>query len=123
MLSNIFARLLTSVRPINNYQQHFLRLLSTTEPISTENLSGNRETGIVKRFSKEKGYGFITKNTDGTDYFVQYVEFNYLKFYLLNLVFLSFKNINTTGFKTLDQGQEVEFTVVQGEKGLEAKVS
>jgi CspA family cold shock protein len=123
MLSNIFARLLTSVRPMNNYQQHFLRLLSTTEPISTENVSGNRETGVVKRFSKEKGYGFISKTSDGTDYFVQYVGFYYLKFYLLNLFVLSFKNINASGFKTLDQGQEVEFTIVQGEKGLEAKVS
>jgi hypothetical protein len=39
------------------------------------------------------------------------------------ICFLSFKNINTTGFKTLEQGQEVEFTIVQGEKGLEARVS
>jgi hypothetical protein len=38
-------------------------------------------------------------------------------------LFLSFKNINTTGFKTLEQGQEVEFSIVQGEKGLEAKVN
>jgi hypothetical protein len=75
MLSNIFNRLLTSVRPINNYQQHFLRLLSTTEPVSTPDMSNHRETGIVKRFNKEKGYGFIAKNSDGTDCFVQYVDF------------------------------------------------
>jgi len=104
MLSNIFNRLLTSVRPIHNYQQHFRRLLSTIEsPDVTPNLSNTRETGIVKRFSKEKGYGFISKNSDGTDCFIH------------------FKNINTTGFKTLEQGQEVEFTVVQGEKGIEAR--
>jgi len=66
-------------------------------------MSSNRETGIVKRFSKEKGYGFISKNSDGTDCFVH------------------FKSINTTGFKALEQGQEVEFTSVQGEKGPEAK--
>ena len=35
---------------------------------------------------------------------------------------LSFKNINLTGFKVLEQGQEVEFTVVQGDKGVEARV-
>jgi cold shock CspA family protein len=38
-------------------------------------------------------------------------------------LFLSFKNINATGFKALEQGQDVEFTAVQGEKGLEARVS
>jgi hypothetical protein len=75
MLSNIFARLLTSVRPISNYQQHFIRLLSTAETIATPDNSSNRETGIVKRFSKEKGYGFISKNSDGSDYFVQYVKY------------------------------------------------
>jgi hypothetical protein len=87
MLSNVFVRLLTSVRPIKNYQQHFLRLLSTTEPMSTENISNNRETGIVKRFSKEKGYGFITKTSDGTDFFVQYVAKFLYEFYF----FLFFK--------------------------------
>ncbi|CAF0746317.1 unnamed protein product [Rotaria sordida] len=103
MLSNIFVRLLTSVRPIHNYQQHFVRLLSTAETMSNETSSSNREKGVVKRFSKEKGFGFISKTSDGTDYFVH------------------FKNINATGFRQLEQGQEVEFTATQGEKGLEAK--
>lgn len=71
MLSNIFARLRTSIRPVYNSQQHFLRLLSTSEPVAEERAAGERETGIVKRFSKEKGYGFISKNSDGTDCFVQ----------------------------------------------------
>ena len=83
MLSNIFIRLLTSVRPAQNYQQHFLRLLSTAQPNSTENMSNDRETGVVKRFSKEKGYGFISKNSDGTDCFVQYVDFCFIGIYLL----------------------------------------
>ena len=74
MLSNIFIRLIRSVRPMQNYQQHFIRLLNTNESISKEQTSTNRETGFVKRFSKEKGYGFISKNSDGTDCFVQYVE-------------------------------------------------
>ena len=39
-----------------------------------------------------------------------------------SFLFRSFKNINSTGFKTLEQGQEVEFTLAQGEKGVEAKV-
>jgi CspA family cold shock protein len=93
------------------------------ESISTENITNNRETGIVKRFSKEKGYGFISKNSDGTDCFVQYVIRILFLFFIFVLFFQSFKSINSAGFKTLDQGQEVEFTVVQGEKGVEAKVS
>lgn len=71
MLSNIFARLRTSIRPVYVYQQHFLRPLSTTEPGAQEKAASERETGIVKRFSKEKGYGFISKNSDGSDCFVQ----------------------------------------------------
>ncbi|CAF2116748.1 unnamed protein product [Rotaria magnacalcarata] len=103
MLSNIFARLLPTVRPMRIYQQHLVRLLNTAEATSTETISNNREKGVVKRFSKEKGFGFISKTSDGTDYFVH------------------FKNINASGFKVLEQGQEVEFTVTQGTKGLEAK--
>ncbi|CAF0914317.1 unnamed protein product [Adineta steineri] len=103
MLSSIYVHLMRSVRPIHNYQQHFLRLLSTAEPNLSQTMSNNRETGVVKRFSKDKGYGFITKNSDGTDCFVH------------------FKSINAVGFKLLEQGQEVEFTAVQGDKGLEAR--
>lgn len=100
-------RLVSSIRSVQNYQHQFIRLLSsatTAEPIQTETTNSNsREKGVVKRFSREKGYGFISKQADGTDCFVH------------------FKNINTTGFKALEQGQEVEFTVVQGDKGIEAR--
>ena len=80
MLSNIFVRSLISNRPIYNCQQYVLGLLSRSKSMSIENHSNNREVGIVKRFSKDKGYGFITKTNDGIDYFVQYVDFIVLEF-------------------------------------------
>lgn len=60
-----------------------------------------RERGVVKWFSDAKGYGFIARET-GED------------------VFVHFSAIEGTGFKTLKEGQRVEFTVEQGKKGLAA---
>ncbi len=57
--------------------------------------------GRVKWFSEKKGYGFITQE-DGNDVFVHYSA------------------IGTEGFKTLREGDEVEFEISQGEKGLQA---
>ena len=61
-----------------------------------------RETGTVKWFNASKGYGFIQRDNGG-DIFVHYSE------------------IGGTGFKTLEEGQRVEFSVVQGEKGPQAQ--
>ena len=60
-----------------------------------------RETGTVKWFNSSKGYGFIARE-GGED------------------VFVHFSAIQTDGFKTLDEGQRVEFSVEQGAKGLQA---
>ena len=60
-----------------------------------------RETGTVKWFSDEKGYGFISRQS-GSDVFVHY------------------SSIEGTGFRTLGEGQLVEFEVEQGQKGLQA---
>lgn len=62
-----------------------------------------RETGTVKWFSAEKGYGFIAPEEGGEDVFVHYSQ------------------IIGTGFRTLEEGQRVEFVVEQGEKGLQAQ--
>ncbi len=58
--------------------------------------------GTVKWFNEAKGFGFITQD-DGTD------------------VFAHFSAIQGEGFKTLDEGQEVSFDVVEGEKGPKAE--
>ena len=59
-----------------------------------------RITGTVKWFSRTKGYGFITQ-PNGPDVFVHYSA------------------IQGEGFRNLDEGQQVEFTVQQGPKGLQ----
>jgi len=60
-----------------------------------------RITGTVKWFSRTKGYGFITQ-PNGPDVFVHYSA------------------IQGDGFRNLDEGQQVEFIVQQGPKGLQA---
>jgi CspA family cold shock protein len=59
-------------------------------------------TGIVKWFSEEKGYGFITPEGGGADLFVHYT------------------GIADSGFRTLTEGMKVRFEVRPGRKGLEA---
>lgn len=61
-----------------------------------------REVGTVKWFHNGKGYGFITRD-EGEDIFVHFSE------------------IEMEGYKKLEEGQEVEFTVAEGEKGLQAQ--
>ncbi|HEB55707.1 Cold shock protein of CSP family [hydrothermal vent metagenome] len=58
-------------------------------------------TGRVKWFDEKKGFGFIERQ-DGND------------------VFVHFRAISSPGFKTLAEGQEVEFEVEQGQKGPQA---
>jgi CspA family cold shock protein len=60
-----------------------------------------RETGTVKWFNGSKGYGFIERE-NGPD------------------VFVHFSAIRGEGFRNLEEGQNVEFTVEQGQKGLQA---
>ena len=59
-------------------------------------------TGTVKFFNNEKGFGFISRE-DGDD------------------VFVHFSNIQGSGYKSLDEGQQVEFDVAPGRKGEEAQ--
>jgi cold shock protein len=59
-------------------------------------------TGTVKFFNAEKGYGFISRE-QGDD------------------VFVHFSNIQGSGYRTLEEGQRVEFDVAPGRKGEEAQ--
>ncbi|MFI9404818.1 cold-shock protein [Nocardia sp. NPDC052316] len=58
--------------------------------------------GVVKWFNAEKGFGFIAQDGGGPDVFVHYSA------------------LGGSGFKSLDEGQRVEFEVGQGQKGPQA---
>jgi CspA family cold shock protein len=62
-----------------------------------------RQQGKVKWFNNSKGYGFISLGQDGEDVFVHY------------------SSIRAEGFKSLEEGDEVEFEVMNGPKGLQAE--
>ena len=62
-----------------------------------------KEKGVVRWFNEQRGYGFITPDNGGPD------------------VFCHYSAIQGKGFRTLEEGQEVEFVVAQGPKGLQAQ--
>lgn len=62
----------------------------------------SKSTGTVKWFNESKGFGFISQSNGGSD------------------VFVHFRAIVSDGFKTLAEGQQVEFIVEQGQKGPQA---
>lgn len=60
-------------------------------------------TGTVKWFNAEKGFGFVAPDDGGADVFVHYSA------------------ISTSGYRSLDENQKVEFDVTQGPKGPQAE--
>ena len=70
--------------------------------IAEENYRRVREKGVVKWFNPAKGYGFIERSS-GED------------------VFVHFSAIQMEGYKTLDQGVEVEYDLEDGPKGYQAQ--
>ena len=65
-------------------------------------MSTTNQTGTVKWFNDAKGFGFISQDNGGNDLFAHFSE------------------IRTSGFKTLQENQRVEFDITQGQKGLQA---
>ena len=61
------------------------------------------EQGIVKWFNDAKGFGFITRDSNNED------------------IFVHFSAIQMNGYRTLEEGTEVEFEVKRGPKGLQAE--
>jgi CspA family cold shock protein len=62
----------------------------------------NSVNGVVKWFNEDKGFGFLTPDEGGKD------------------VFVHFRSIVSEGFKSLAEGQKVQFTIEQGQKGPQA---
>lgn len=62
----------------------------------------SQSTGTVKWFNADKGFGFITPADGSAD------------------IFVHFRAIASTGYKSLDEGQRVSFNVERGQKGLQA---
>jgi CspA family cold shock protein len=75
---------------------------STTLNLRQRSPKLSKEQGVVKWFNASKGYGFIQRQS-GED------------------VFVHFSAIQSDGYKTLNEGQQVEFEVKQGPKGLQAE--
>jgi cold shock protein len=67
-----------------------------------ESVMVERETGIVKWFNATKGFGFITRDAGGD-------------------VFVHYSAINSEGYRSLEEGQRVEYVVIEGKKGLQAQ--
>lgn len=78
-----------------------LRAYAAIDAVNQE-MHAVKEKGVVKWFNAAKGYGFIQRST-GED------------------VFVHFSAIQMTGYRTLDEGAEVEFEVKKGPKGLQAE--
>ena len=62
----------------------------------------DREAGTVKWFNATKGYGFITRDSGGD-------------------VFVHYSAINSEGYRSLEEGQRVEYAIIEGNKGLQAQ--
>jgi CspA family cold shock protein len=87
---------------VGKIRTQYSNALSSENLDRKEDTMTERETGTVKWFNASKGYGFIERDA-GDDLFVHYSE------------------ISGEGYRSLDEGQRVEFTIAEGQKGLQAQ--
>jgi len=92
--------LLTFVGALSGPQPRYKR--RGTGTLIENDVDDGRERGMVKWFNVKKGFGFITRD-NGED------------------VFVHFRSIRGTGHRSLSEGQNVKFSVVDGQKGLQAE--
>jgi len=90
------------VSPLTKHDPACRVLRVTQRHINKKELSNIMETGTVKWFNDAKGYGFISRQ-NGED------------------VFVHFSAIQASGFRSLQEGQQVQFDVVKGPKGWQAE--
>lgn len=76
--------------------------VAMSDSTNAPNAHGPKATGTVKWFNDAKGFGFITPDDGGED------------------LFAHFSSIQMNGFKTLKEGQKVNFEITQGPKGKQA---
>lgn len=93
-----FASFITALVVANNKT----KTRSQTKQTAPASINKSRETGVVKWFNTNKGFGFITRD-NGDD------------------VFVHFRSIRGQGHRTLIEGQRVEFNISKGDKGLQAE--
>jgi CspA family cold shock protein len=84
--------------------RQFRPVVSSIEtPITQHEKRNTMAQGTVKWFNADKGFGFITPDDGGAD------------------VFAHFSAIQSSGYRSLEENQRVEFDVTQGQKGLQAE--
>ena len=77
--------------------------MSDNNSNAVHSVMSDRQTGTVKWFNNAKGFGFITMADRPDD------------------IFVHFRAIQGDGYRSLNEGQEVEFNLVEGPKGLQAE--
>lgn len=99
-MAGIFTLIMQSF--INAPKSNAKNTAKNSAPSKSSTVQGEREDGTVKWFDSNKGYGFITRSM-GED------------------IFVHFRSIRGNGYRSLHEGQAVEFIVTDGDKGPQAE--